>query len=389
MRAYSASESPPPDSFDHLIAPFDADTFFDRYWQKQPLVIARNAPDHYARILGKNQIDFTIAAACRARNQTIDIMTGADSERAPRIVRDVDVGTAYQQFRSGATLRVNMADCYWQSLRGLCRQMEDRFAFPVSANLYCTPAGARGLQRHADTYGVLVLQIEGSKNWSVAASDRRDRQPADKLEIETVLAAGDLLYVPRGFLHEAWTGEQASAHLTIAFHAYSWADLIAAALRRIAGEDGELAVPLRPGLLPGEGPLTADTLRTMLALLGRSIDLESTCADMARNFVRTRWEPEDEALMGTNEVAPLDAGSELEVRPGAVSALYLNGDDVMITMRGRTAGTPKAALTALRFIRTARRFRVGDLPGGLSEADKLALAGRLMKLGYLRPAPQS
>ena len=49
---------------------------------------------------------------------------------------------------------------------------------------------------------------------------------------EIVLEPGDVLYLPRGFIHSAVTeGSQNSLHLTLSCHrANSWADLLEAAL---------------------------------------------------------------------------------------------------------------------------------------------------------------
>lgn len=94
-----------------------------------------------------------------------------------------------------------------------------------------------------------MLQLQGTKHWKVGSastapwplretpavgfdSDARDwdwprteRLPDTNSLPEIELQAGDLLYLPSGFGHEAWTGAVASMHLTLALRAFTWTEL--------------------------------------------------------------------------------------------------------------------------------------------------------------------
>jgi bifunctional lysine-specific demethylase and histidyl-hydroxylase NO66 len=87
----------------------------------------------------------------------------------------------------------------------------------VNVNAYLTPPCSSGFNAHYDTHDVFVLQTAGVKKWRIyhspiplplpsqshirgtAASVSGLGDPALEVELQT----GDMLYVPRGFLHHA------------------------------------------------------------------------------------------------------------------------------------------------------------------------------------------
>ncbi|KAJ7550752.1 hypothetical protein O6H91_07G116500 [Diphasiastrum complanatum] len=85
----------------------------------------------------------------------------------------------------------------------------------VGVNLYLTPCNSQGFALHYDDHCVLALQLSGLKKWKVYASHHKlpqlycNRGTLDKdfvegkIPMEFVLEMGDVLYIPRGFPHEA------------------------------------------------------------------------------------------------------------------------------------------------------------------------------------------
>uniref|UniRef100_A0ACD5XHK8 Uncharacterized protein n=1 Tax=Avena sativa TaxID=4498 RepID=A0ACD5XHK8_AVESA len=108
----------------------------------------------------------------------------------------------------------------------------------VGANIYFSPPRSQGLARHYDDHCVLVWQLLGSKKWKIWPNTRSilprlygpfhslDDLVDDGGRVE-VVHEGDILYIPRGWVHEAHTdvddGESEvnastnySLHLTLA-----------------------------------------------------------------------------------------------------------------------------------------------------------------------------
>ena len=112
----------------------------------------------------------------------------------------------------------------WAPLRQLCAALEDEFSHPVHANAYLTPGDSPGFTPHYDTHEVFVLQIAGTKRWRVFQPPQplphRSQPftpigyalPAPLLELE--LKPGDLLYLPRGYVHAANTSRTATPRMS-------------------------------------------------------------------------------------------------------------------------------------------------------------------------------
>lgn len=90
-----------------------------------------------------------------------------------------------------------------------------------------TPAGKRGLPVHWDMGAVTAIQLAGIKKWylwpPVVGLDEvcnlRDVTSAEKKAkpmMTVTLAPGDVLFVPRGWLHRAETqGDKPSLHVSV------------------------------------------------------------------------------------------------------------------------------------------------------------------------------
>ena len=120
----------------------------------------------------------------------------------------------------------------------------------VYANAYLTPACSHAVAAHADDRDVLVLQILGKKRWKVYKSVPVE-YPFDKEQVgkhgnavdssvfegglcfdgdDVVLNPGDVLYLPRGYVHEATTENSSdvlsendpSFHITVAIATHDW-----------------------------------------------------------------------------------------------------------------------------------------------------------------------
>lgn len=94
--------------------------------------------------------------------------------------------------------------------------------------MYLTPAGSQGFAPHWDDIEAYVLQIEGKKRWRLYAPtapnhilprySSRDFTQGElgQCILDVVLKPGDLLYMPRGTVHQAEAlPESHSLHLTL------------------------------------------------------------------------------------------------------------------------------------------------------------------------------
>ncbi len=163
----------------------------------------------------------------------------------------VDLLNLLARFDAGASLVVSQFHETHPPLADFCRGLERLFLHGVQANIYLTPPGAQGFRTHFDTHDVFVLQIEGRKRWRVWDGEplerptRRTPWPGNMPPVgephEMILAPGDLLYIPRGVMHDAATlpGER-SLHVTLGLLDPSWAQAIRSLVDELELSDSTL-----------------------------------------------------------------------------------------------------------------------------------------------------
>lgn len=130
-------------------------------------------------------------------------------------------------FHNGFSLVVNKLERHWGPVAQMARQLEQHFGLShVSCNLYLTPSNASGFESHWDWMDVIVVQMSGEKTWSLwkeptlplstATLKREPELHENQAErySDLRLGQGDILYIPRGTLHNASTGSSESLHLT-------------------------------------------------------------------------------------------------------------------------------------------------------------------------------
>jgi hypothetical protein len=233
--------------FANLIAPMTRETFLADYWERRPLHIRREATSLYDSLLTRADLEGAIASA-GLRYPAIQLTQGGRYIPPEAFTQNVKVGrdslagvldparlTAL--YRGGATISAPFFHLAWRPLADLVAAIEAEFDHPAHTNLYLTPGGCAGFTPHYDTHEVFVLQIAGRKHWKVDAppaplphhtqphSAQAGQPTARVMEVE--LNPGDLLYLPRGFVHSTATSKESSLHITLGITVFTWVELLA------------------------------------------------------------------------------------------------------------------------------------------------------------------
>ena len=95
-----------------------------------------------------------------------------------------------------------------------------------------------------------------------------EETPAEPVVLDSTLQQGDLLYIPRGFVHQATTAAEASAHVTLALEARTWRDVLLEAVEQAALADSIFRQAMCPPVL-GADVDTANRAGELFALLSR------------------------------------------------------------------------------------------------------------------------
>lgn len=140
-----------------------------------------------------------------------------------------DIMKCEEACKEGYTIAVRGMEFRYASIAAVADTLASLFGQPsVGANLYVTPPNSQGLARHCDDHCVFVCQLFGNKQWTVFSQPNyqlpRLYDPLDSqqyMDAESSVAGcrkfflreGDVLYVPRGFAHEACTNDHAPGEL--------------------------------------------------------------------------------------------------------------------------------------------------------------------------------
>jgi len=253
----------------------------------------------------------------------IDVFTGgqlAQLDDVQRMGGKSSLAVVAASIRRGATIRVRDIQKFDARLNRFAGEIQRLFAAQSQINVYLTPPAESGFPPHFDTTDVFILQCVGRKQWTVF-HDYVDRtelplmdtpwepdryKPAAPGE-DMTLCPGDILYLPRGTMHQAFCTDRESLHLTIGLVPMTYADLLARELRRIAGTDVELRrrVPWSAGSGDKELGALTDRVRARWVELAGQIDVA-------------------EALRAEQRVLATDAAAPAGVLAAAIASLDAN-----------------------------------------------------------------
>lgn len=250
-------------------------------------------------------------------------------------------------FKKGNSAQFFQPQRFSDPLHTINAGFEHSFGSLAGASAYLTPARSQGLAPHHDDVCVFILQTEGSKLWHLWPapmelpehhSDDIPRAALPGAPLEVLLQCGDLLYLPRGVIHEAVSQDCFSTHVTISvYQRYNYrtllAELLEKTLEKAAQEQVELrrGLPLRlldtlgsysgAGSIPPEvttrRQLMLSAVRQLAESLAKDISLElldSAVDALASDFTMNRLPPPAASSKVSSSV-----GSKRKERPTVIS----------------------------------------------------------------------
>ncbi|XP_073413630.1 ribosomal oxygenase 1 isoform X2 [Dendrobates tinctorius] len=321
--------------FEWLISPVKPDDFFRCIWEKKPALLKRHNSKYYNGFFSTSEFDRILREDNVQFGVNLDVTSYTDGVREthnppgralPMVVWDY--------YKNGCSLRLLNPQSFSSTVWNVLSVLQELFGSMVGANTYLTPPSTQGFAPHYDDIEAFVVQLEGKKHWrvynprnsseilpqfsSVNFSDSDLGEPI----LETILEAGDLLYFPRGFIHQGDCLPYAhSLHITVSsFQRNSWVDLLdklLPAALQIAAEDD---VQFRQGL-----PLDyLDYMGVQNAELNRNKAVSSwVCKCLP---LRENWKPQSDPRRGNfrekvqflisklAEYAPIDAAVDQKAK---------------------------------------------------------------------------
>jgi len=351
--------------------------FFQNYWEKKPYHLAASACERPAQLPELVTVDDVMQIVKLCGSSLKMFKRGVPSAIDNFMVAYLD----------GCSLIINQADRCNERLFTLCRTLGQLHFHHVFCVAYLTPANTQAVRLHNDDQDVFLLQVWGRKRWRVRNAPQllayteemlgKDHPVPPELIGEPVLEftmePQDVLYMPRGQLHEADTGDEPSLHVTITVPTsdYCWGVQLVKHLMGTLHGPKAAKSPLLGASLCGRGEQDAEALDAELGKL-----LTSWSQDVEPRGVLDAYE---QRMGRTNVVQEKEFGHAMTAKlPPAVteqSRVRLmygvqchcqdNEDNVVTFVRsdGQVMEMPVAE-TALPLMRalTSRPQAVLDLP---------------------------
>jgi len=378
-------------SFDKLIAPIQPNAFFDEYWENEVLVVHRQAPSYYGDLLTIPELDTAVAMA----PGRLGLVPNSD-EGSTDIQFAENTATlnemALTELRRGGTLVLGDVEERLPNLALICRLLGQEFGFQFRAAIYMTPPGSHAFKAHFDQTEVFVLQVLGSKQWRTEATrrvfPRTEEFDSGDTEMgpdhnEHDLHQGDLLYIPRGFVHDARSVDEPSVHITLRAEPPTWEDVLKATVKLAADKNEALKRALPIGFLNRSSDELASGLAARLAEIAAGEHLTDATNLFADEYV-TRFSPD---IAGQVQMVfsgePPGPNDLVGPRRGVVYRLQQADDTIAIRVGFRRIDFPDVLADQLRFALETPSFAVRDLPGALTDDEKAVFVERLVQEGLV------
>lgn len=292
-------------------------------------------------------------------------------------------------FNSGATIVIQGGQRYFSGITELGKNLSDIFSSPIQANLYITPKKSIGFNPHWDTHDVFVLQIEGSKTWHLYDFEMRlptksQAFKGQKLKIEKTqtlqLKAGDFLYVPRGYVHDAIADDGVSAHITIGVLAFTWERFFREAMNELQNHESfRKRVPLNSHEWDFHLQQKIGELKELLLKLDYAktkAGLEAIQTERQPPGYKNYWR----SLLKKDEI---NATTLIAVNSGIYFKTSVFNNAVHYSFNGKTVFMPLFVKPVMEYIFLHKQFTVGELPNNLNEAGKITLIKKLVTEGLV------
>ncbi len=286
-------------TFAELLAPMTPEQFFAEYHDRQPLHLKGGAAK-FASVLswrGINRLlDMTHIWTSRSLMLVLDgkpvpaaeyceSQTARDAN--DRLMQPV-TAKVREWVKRGASVVMNDVDSLTPGLASVSEALESSGLGKAQANVYISWQSHKAFPAHYDTHDVWAVQVEGEKSWNIwegraewpishpvfrSQDQAHHEQAKGKLRAKITVKTGDLLYLPRGWYHDALAEAPASVHVAYGAHAVLGMDLMT-----ILGERVLYDVPFRQPLPRQDGSAAAK-----FALTQRAGQLGARLAELSKD----------------------------------------------------------------------------------------------------------
>ena len=226
-------------SLSELLHPITPDVFYSRYYDRQPLHIPADGTAQKDSLFGWDDFNDLLNRPGQWTPQSLKLVHNTQPVPMDRYCREVltaqgrmpqpDPRKIELFLARGASLVADDVGPLHPAIAQLSVALSQEFAAQIGANIYCSFKNVQAFGPHLDLHHVFAVQVEGEKVWRLYRNRIADivempasgsdlpqwfRANCGPLEQEITMKPGDVLYLPRGWFHDALAKDGASLHVT-------------------------------------------------------------------------------------------------------------------------------------------------------------------------------
>lgn len=397
-----------------LLAPITPDRFFAEYYDRQPLHVQGGAAK-FAQVLSWRQINRLLDMSHIWTDHSLKVVLdgtpiaaaqycGRATTRENLPGLQPEAAKVLDWVRRGASVVMNDVDSLTPGLAAVSDALESAGLGKAQANVYISWQSHKAFPAHYDTHEVWAVQVEGEKTWNVwegraeypighpafrnQTQDQHERAKG-KLRAQVLLKTGDLLYLPRGWYHDALAEAPSSVHVAYGVHAPLGMDVMTILGERVL-YDAEFRKPLprQDGSAAAKFALTqrAGLLGARIAELAK----DPKVLEVLEKFVADyRFHRGGYDLLGTRGLAPplQDGAADDEAPTFRIVAPdarpVRRGQDFALKAPGGALPLSPAEAEAAGWLLGRPDVTAADLRKAHPGVDAEALLGKLRDAGVL------
>jgi len=384
--------------FARLIAPVTPLEFDENFFENKHFHLARNNKDYYKSILTISDLE-RILYEQTPRFPSVRLTNAREDVPADKYVNGDKVNTSslLKHFAEGSTIVMSGLHEYHSGLGELVSHLSKTFYHKFQTNVYITPKSSQGFKVHYDTHDVFVLQIQGKKTWKVYGENpltlpnkMQEFEPGKyehgPMIEELELRAGDILYIPRGVMHQAETDDELSIHVTLGWLGFTWTDLIVESVLEYSKKNAELRKFLPHKMLRrGVNEVDKDHLKNILSDITENFGLQESVNRFKREMAISQKPNISKLLSNGDLVNKISSQTELSVRKNILYFIKRKEGSIILEWLGKEVEFPDYTAEAIEYIsKTKDVFYIADIPDCLDDEGKIVLIKRLIKEGLVQ-----
>ena len=191
--------------------------FLDRYWRRTHVAGQITDRAHASGGLSELEIDSLLRQGLRSDRVSISTAgtyhhpieyTTTKTIAGQPIADFIDPDRVRVLVERGATAILANVELWIPPVTNFAHLLADDFGCEVQAHIFLTGPERGGLVPHADGEDNFLIQITGTKTWSLwkhygVHAQRMDSETLGAPTAAVVLTPGDVLYIPVGWVHSA------------------------------------------------------------------------------------------------------------------------------------------------------------------------------------------